>query len=350
MNLTNNILKGLFLVLATFFFVVEKVEAQDAAFSQYYSSYLYLNPAYAGSEPSLTVGVNSRTQWKSVTEPYQTNQISLIVPFYRKVDKQNNFGGLGISVYNDKAGSGKLAATGVNLNLSYVLRASESSHILFGVQGGIIQKKIDFSTLQWGSQYDDFNGFNSNIDPGETGALSESTMYPDFGAGILYYYKEDRDIREKGGSFYAGASSYHLNRPNESLVQGQASRLPLLNKFHAGFDYSINTKFNFSPNVLIAQQNNVYQINAGMYVNYGFGNPNSLLIPSDLILGAWYRVGDAYIFSAGLACDTYTLGFSYDINNSSLRRNTQGRGAYEISLRITKPRVVKTRRNYTPRI
>jgi type IX secretion system PorP/SprF family membrane protein len=334
------------------FFLVEKVCAQDAAFSQYYSSYLYLNPAYAGSEPSLTAGVNSRTQWKSVTEPYQTNQISLIVPFYRKINKQSNFGGLGISLYNDKAGSGKLSATGVNINLSYVLKVTESSNILFGIQGGMIQKSIDFASLQWGSQYNRFVGYDVSVDPNATssGNLSERTLYPDLGAGLIYYYKPGRDIREKGMSFYAGAASYHLNQPNESLVKDQVSRLPMLNKVHAGFDYSISTKFNVSPNVLVAQQNNLLQINAGMYVNYGFGNPDSRFIPSDLIVGAWYRVGDAYIASVGLGCDTYTIGFSYDVNNSSLRTETRGRGAYEISLRITKPRVIKTRRNYTPRI
>jgi len=348
-NLTTYNVKRLFLGLLFFFLYAGRIEAQDATFSQYYSSYLYLNPAYAGTEPSLTVGLNSRTQWKSVTEPYQTNQLSVIVPFYRKIDKQNNFGGVGLSLYNDKAGSGKLSATGVNVNVSYVLRASTASHFLFGIQGGIIQKKIDYSSLQWGSQYDKFNGFNSSF-PGEENNIVPSKTYADIGAGVLYYYKQGRDIREKGMSFYVGVSSYHINRPNESLVAGQASRLPMLNKFHGGFDYSITSKINLSPNVLIAQQNNVNQINAGMYVNYGFGNPTSVLIPSDLILGAWYRLGDAYIFSAGLGCDTYTLGFSYDINNSSLRGYTQGKGAYEISLRITKPRVVKTRRNYTPRI
>lgn len=340
------------LIVFLLFFLIDSVVAQDATFSQYYSSYLYLNPAYAGSEPSLTAGLNSRTQWKSVTEPYQTNQLSLIMPFYRKIDKNNNFGGFGLSIYNDNAGSGKLSAVGANVNISYVLRATENSHFLFGIQGGFVQKKVDVSSLQWGSQHNPLTGF----DPSASGGLDpsvdvkERTMYPDLGAGILYYYKQNRDIREKGLSFYIGASSYHLNTPNESLVKSQVSRLPMLNKFHGGLDYSISTKINLSPNVLIAQQGNVYQINAGMYVNYGFGNPQSVVVPSDLILGAWYRAGDAYIFSIGLGCDTYTLGFSYDLNTSSLRRDTQGRGAYEISLRITKPRVVKVRRNYTPRI
>jgi len=349
-DLKSKILKGLVWGGVTFCLSIGVSIAQDAAFSQYYSSHLYLNPAYAGSEPSLTAGVNARTQWKSVTEPYRTNQISLIIPFYRKIDKQNNFGGVGISVYNDNAGSGKLSAVGANINLSYVLRVSEKSHVLFGVQGGIIQKKVDFSTLQWGSQYDAFSGFNSSIDPGEYNNLVSSTTYPDLGAGLLYFFKPDRNIREKGLGFYAGVSAYHLNRPNESLVSGQKSPLPILNKFHAGFDYSISPKINLSPNVLVAQQGTVLQVNAGMYVNYGFGNPESMYIPSDLIVGGWYRVGDAYIASIGLGCQTYTIGFSYDVNNSSLRRNTQGRGAYEISIKVVKPRTVKTRRYFTPRI
>ncbi len=324
--------------------------AQDATFSQFYSSYLYLNPAFAGSEPSLTLGLNSRTQWKSVTEPYQTNQVSIIAPLYRKVDKQNHFAGIGGSVYQDKAGQGKLKATGVNLNLSYVLRLSETNKILFGLQGGYVQKTLDHSSLQWGSQYDRFNGFNSSLDAGEQANLQDKKSYMDIGAGVLYYNKPGRDIREVGYSFFVGLASYHMNQPNESLVAGSSSKLPMLNKFHGGIEYSISPKFNLSPNVYFAQQSNVNQVNLGMYVNYGFGNPDSKLVPSELILGAWYRLRDAYIFSIGLACDSYSLGFSYDINNSSLRSASNGKGAYEISLRLTKPRVVKTKRVYNPRI
>src|SRR5689334_702565 len=84
--------------------LITSINAQDAVFSQYYSSNLYLSPCFAGIEPNLNIGVNVRTQWRSVTAPYVTNQVSIIKPFYRYGLTTQNVGGVGLSIYQDKAG------------------------------------------------------------------------------------------------------------------------------------------------------------------------------------------------------------------------------------------------------
>jgi type IX secretion system PorP/SprF family membrane protein len=334
-------------------FNIQKTLGQDAVFSQYYASSLYLNPAFAATEHTVTAGFNSRVQWKSITTPYNTNQASLIMPIYKSSEKFQNIGGIGLSVYNNKAGQAGVNTTGANLNAAYVIPINEKNQVIAGIQVGFIQKTIDFSKGQWGSQYDPINGFNSSIPSGEYNFVS-SVIYPDIGAGFLYYNKPKRDISEKGKSFYMGFSTYHLNRPNESVIKSQPSPLPILYKATLGGEFSINSAWNISPNILIARQSTSLQINIGTYVTYSLGgNSDESKLPTMLIAGAWYRVNDSGIGSIGIGNKYYMIGFSYDMNSSTLRLNTDAKsaGAYEISLKISTPKVVKTQRVYqTPRI
>jgi hypothetical protein len=50
------------------------------------------------------------------------------------------------------------------------------------------------------------------------------------------------------------------------------------------------------------------------------------------MVGAWYRLQDAFILSAGVSNRAWNLGFSYDNNISSLGRNFGYANAYEVSL------------------
>lgn len=327
------------------------LHAQDATFSQYYSSSLYLNPAFAGVESNITVNSNYRTQWKSIVTPYVTSQISLIVPITTKGLNAKHLGGVGLSVYNQKAGGLGYQTLGANLNIGYNLELSSLHHVSFGLQGGFVQKSLKMDKMQWGTQFDPgIGGYNPDYNPGQLNLsnIDPSVAFADFAAGAMYYFNPSRDYEEKGFSAYAGFAAYHLSSPNESMVKDQHNKLPMLLKSHAGFEVNLSTKFNISPNVLLATQNSLIQINAGMYFTFLFGDKDARAAPAFALLGGWYRLNDAYIISAGVGNAVYTIGFSYDLNNSSLRYNTQGRGAYEISLKLQKPGANKKVRIYNP--
>lgn len=341
---------SIYLAFFTLFFTTL---GQDAVFSQYYASSLYLNPALAAAEPTVSLGLNSRVQWKSIITPYTTNQASLIVPIYRSSDKSVNLGGLGVSFFQNKAGEIGLTNTGVNLTASSVIRFNETNHLLAGVQVGILQKTIDFTKGQWGSQFNVTNGYDSNIPSGEYNFVSSKT-YMDISFGAVYYNNPRRDITEIGKSFYLGYSAYHFNKPNESVIGSDKSALPVLSKFILGGEYSFNSSWNISPNALIAIQNASMQINVGLYGTYSFGDSESKsIMPSKLFAGAWYRVKDSFIGSVGFGGKFYSVGLSYDLNSSTLRQtaSSKGAGAYEISIKIMSPKIEKVHRVYqTPRI
>lgn len=331
------------------FFLGFSLKAQDATFSQYYASALYLNPAFAAAETRLSFASNYRTQWKSIVVPYQTMQASLIIPIRIGKLTEKHIGGFGISFFNNRAGEGNFQTMGANLNFGYNIHLSDFNIISLGVQAGLIQKRINLNDLQWGSQYNPFiGGYDPSI-PVNVSNISQAVSFADFAGGLIYYFNPERDYKEKPFSIYAGGAVYHLNQPDESMVKDMSSKLPYLIKSHAGFEVSMSQRFYISPNVFYALQNNQNQINTGCYFTFRFGDEDAKALPAFVILGGWYRVNDSVILSTGFGNALYTIGFSYDMNNSSLRYNTQGRGAYEISLRVHKPGIKKVR-TYNPLI
>ena len=328
--------------------------AQDAQFSQYYASSLYLNPALAGAEPDLTFSSNYRQQWRSISgvQPYTTNQVSVIVPYHVQKIKDSHKGGAGFSFYNDRAGDGNLKTLGVNITGAYNIALSHNglNYLSFGLQGGFVQKSIDYTNLTWGSQYNASLGFDPNNPVDEAGLVSTRT-FADFNSGIIYYYNAAKNYHYTDLSAYAGIAAYHMNQPNESFVRGYTSRLPMLLKGHAGFEYNVSQKVNVSPNAILFYQNAVYQVNTGFYLTYCLKQTNQGVVNStNLIMGGWYRLQDSFIFSLGLSGSFYTVGFSYDMNSSGLRTYTSGRGAYEVSLTLRKNTKNRIKRFSTPRI
>ncbi len=347
-------MKQISLIISLFIvvFAVPHAKSQDAVFSQFYASSLYLNPAFAGSNTNLSFSSNYRSQWKSIVLPYVTNQMSFVKPLYRDGLTETHIGGLGLSMYNDRAGDGNFKTLGININAAYNLQLTRNDeHIIsFGIQGGIVQKNVDYTNLEWGEQYNPFIGFDATHIPGET-QLGQNRIYPDIAAGAVYYYNIQEEFNAKKISAFAGVSAYHMNQPDESFVQDMESKLPVSIKAHGGVKYVLNRKMRLSPNVLFLTQNEVYQMNLGMYWNYRVLNSaNELFKKTDLIVGAWYRYGDAFIASVGLHNKIYTLGFSYDYNTSSLRFATRGRGAWEVSLTLRKVENRKPKHFATPRI
>ncbi|MTI19415.1 type IX secretion system membrane protein PorP/SprF, partial [Fulvivirga sp. RKSG066] len=90
-----------------------------------------------------------------------------------------------------------------------------------------------------------------------------------------------------------------------------------------------------SPNYLIQYQNGNFQTNTGAFLGYMISDVyQSRDRPSKIILGAWYRLQDSFIFNVGLVSKNFDFAFSYDINTSSLGRFTGSTGSYEISLKF----------------
>jgi type IX secretion system PorP/SprF family membrane protein len=326
--------------------------SQDAHFSQYYASGLYLNPSLAGVESNLTFTSNFRQQWRSVAQPFVTNQISVISPVNRGKILKKQIGGAGLSLYNDRAGDGNFKTTGLNLSAAYNTYFREDIAVLsVGGQVGFVQKSIDMTNLEWGSMYNTSLGKPDLSSTPDVSGFSNRRNFLDINAGATFFYNPQRDYNRSGLSGHFGVAAYHLNQPNESFFTGTNARLPMLFKAHGHIDIRANERFSFAPALLFMHQRGLNQINAGVYLNYRmFSMPTGILAETDVVFGAWHRLQDAFILMGAVSNSTFTLGLSYDLNSSSLRQYSGGRGAFEVSLAVRNVKERSRQRFDTPRI
>lgn len=320
-------------------------KAQDPNFSQFYAAPLYLNPALAGAEKDAAFSAVYRSQWRSLGFPQQMGQFSGIIPLHSRRQPLMQQGGIGFAVYSDAAGEGNnFRTTGVQAGAAYNLPLTgDFAQVLsFGMQVGLIQKSIDFDALRWGSQYEPMRpyfGFNPAITPSliQDNGLKDRVLYPVIHSGIVWHFNPASSLFSRPFSGFVGFSASNMNRPNESLIREGGSRLPVLWRLQGGLACEITQKIGLLPNLLWMRQNGLDQINVGTYVSYKLTDA-ATRSAAQAMLGGWYRVNDSFVMAAALTNAKYTLGFSYDINTSSLRYATHGRGAWEVSLtrRITK--------------
>lgn len=338
-----------YLIAISFFIGIIRMNAQDPVFSQFYNSAVYLNPALIGEEQNMYLNFAHRSQWGSLNFPYTTSQVSLIVPYFNDKHKkpEGHVGGVGVSFYGDEAGQGSnLRTYGGNASFAYNLNLSERSvnRITFGMQLGFIHKNIDVSKLEWGEQYNPFIGFDNTIIPVDLNLIQNRTFF-DVTAGVFWRYFASSDLSNIR-SVYAGFSAGHLNHPDESIIEGNSNRLPVLYKTHGGVVFALSEKASISANYLSMLQDQVNQTNIGSFLSYKLpfdtrGQMNNLITR----VGAWYRIQDSFIASVEFLSNNLQFGFSYDWNVTSLRFNNRGAGSFEISMgyRFFKPAAPKVR-------
>jgi type IX secretion system PorP/SprF family membrane protein len=320
-------------ILAGLGVITTHAYAQDPHFSQYYASPLYLNPALAGKDRDIAFSCIYRSQWASTGFPQNTGQISVLVPLVHANPRRLPLGGFGFSAFNDRAGENlHFRSTGANAAFAYNFPAYDASRLItLAGQVGFVQKSLDAGQLRWGSQYDPFLGFTGDKNPPAPGLITERTTYPVLNAGLMWYHNPRKTYKYTNLSAFAGLAVSNLNRPDESLIANSRSPLPLLYKLHGGAEWNVSGRFNLSPAILVMHQYGNYQLNLGSYLTYkGLTNPQNG--PVYLVLGSWYRFGDAFIITTGIHGKQYAAAISYDLTASSLRYQNRSRGALELSL------------------
>lgn len=322
------------IILAINLFPAQRCKGQSPVFSQYYSTSLFLNPAMAGLEKDIYMGMNYRSQWASLGLPFNTFQFSFIKPLVRPGTKPKHYGGLGATFLNDVAGpNGEFKTQSLMISGAYNIHLNRYGNNILsvGLQAGALQQKINLSDLQWSSQYSPGMGFDGNL-AGETGSLNNQLFNPLFNAGMMWFYTSRGRLSFQTISAFTGLSVSNIIRPKSFTGETNEPTL-LLYKLHGGVASVWNKKFEVAPNYLIQYQNARLQVNVGTYLSYFVHPPHLHNSKSTKVMfGAWYRLQDAFILSAGCSNRSWNLGFSYDTNISSLGRNFGYANAYELSL------------------
>jgi len=154
----------------------ESYGQQDPQYTQYMYNMNIVNPAYAGSRGTLSIGVLGRTQWVGIDGAPETATLSIHAPVGKNL-------AVGFSAIAD--GLGPVKEQNIYADISYTISTSEEGRLAFGLKGGVTLFNADLtSILLPQNDLDDLFGENLN------------RSFPNFGAGV-YYYNE---------KFYVGLS------------------------------------------------------------------------------------------------------------------------------------------------
>ncbi|NJM94606.1 MAG: PorP/SprF family type IX secretion system membrane protein [Cytophagales bacterium] len=309
--------------------------SQEPIFSQFYSAPLYLNPALIGSEHDIYFGANYRDAGDFIGS---LTQVSAIYPWLTKGSEAKQLGGFGLSFYNSQSGFNReLKTTGGTVSGSYNLGLSldGSQRLSFGLQVGFIQKVVDYSSLTFGSQFSNYLGFDREI-PSPFATNTDQAVAPVINSGLVWYFAPHRFTDQRRFSTFLGFAAANLNQPNQALTstgESNTLRTPMVLRWHGAVNYEVIEKLDVSPAFLIINRNDLWFYNLGTYFTYFLnskdGNP---FMPQDVLLGAWYRLDGALVFSFGLKSANLTVGFSYDHNFNSSKFLNSNTNAFELSL------------------
>ncbi|MFN5324347.1 MAG: PorP/SprF family type IX secretion system membrane protein [Bacteroidota bacterium] len=304
-------------------FINKGAYCQDVHFSQFAASPLNLNPAMTGNfDGDYRFIGNHRKQWKSVTTPYVnfsgSFDASVPIPSMAKTRVS-----AGLIFNNDRAGDSKMGMNAVAASFSLLKPISKDSahYISCGINTGITYRSIRYESLTFDEQYDG-DVFNPNIGNTED-FTNNSHSYFDLGLGLQYIFRSNQGFKMSIGS---GIS--HVNKPDDGFFNEQVKIFPRL-QHSLLMEIPIATKLKGLPSISISKQGGNSEFIAGSSVQYTLSE-----LPGrsySLSTGLWYRAGDALIPFIGIQYNMARLGISYDVNNSSLERASNGRGGYELS-------------------
>jgi type IX secretion system PorP/SprF family membrane protein len=317
--------------------MVVNLSAQDKHFSQFWASPLQLNPAFTGKfDGQLRIAGNYRNQWPEINQAFITHAASADFGVMKnRINEIDNWG-FGIAGYSDRSASGVLQATNIAASTAYHKGLDEDGNhqIGVGLQVEYLEKRLNTGSdkLQFGDMLrpNGWTGISTDV----LANRSLKVQVVDVNAGVLY-----NGSTNENNNFYAGVSVYHVTRQKESFIGANYLSNPRLTSYLGGY-FAINERTTVYGSALHSSQSKASETLLGGAVGFT-PNPEALK-PSTVFGGVWARIGDAVIPYVGLEFGDYRLGFSYDVNTSSLRTASNTRGGFELSLiYISKPNTEK---------
>jgi len=265
--------------------ILDGYSQQDPQYTQYMYNMNIVNPAYAGSRGTLSIGLLGRMQWVGIDDAPKTATMAVHAPLGK------NLGG-GFSAILDRHGPVK--EQNIFADISYTVTTSEEGRLAFGLKGGITFFDVGLLSLTLPQTA-------PGVDPLFDDNVNES--FPNFGAGVYYYTDK----------FYIGLSApnlvetKHLEKDNGTITKASE-------KMHyfgtLGYVFDLSETLKFKPSVMAkAVSGSPLSIDASA----------NFLFNDRLELGASYRFGDSVsgLINFGVTRDL-RIGYAYDYTTTNL--------------------------------
>ncbi|MEO6830601.1 MAG: PorP/SprF family type IX secretion system membrane protein [Chitinophagaceae bacterium] len=306
-------------------------KAQDIHFSQFYENAILRNPALTGIfSGDYKVGVNYRTQWGNISNPFQTTIVSAESRILVNRE-QADYLSYGLCVSYDHAGDinfNSLTVTpAVNYNKS--LNDAHASYLSAGFAVGYIQRSVDPSKMTLDNQYL-YGFYDPNAPTGEK-LTFQNIHHFDVSAGLSFNstFGENSEV-----AYYIGAAAWHITRPRESF-NGNENFIRLNPKFtgNIGIRIRLSPEFGFSLLGNYANQNPSEETIFGGLLSWRTTVANAPK-PFMFSFGCFARLQDAIIPTIKIDYGLYAFTMSYDVTTSSLKPSLNSNGGYEFSVYI----------------
>lgn len=320
-----------FLLLLLLTLCTGLLQAQDPHFSQFYASPLTLNPALTGRfDGTFRLAANYRNQWPTINNAFTTGTASIDMPIMANSIPEFDTWGVGIIGLSDQSGNKILRNNYVGISTAYSKGLDEDGfhQLSVGFQGVYASKRLDVSLADFEDELTSlgFTGVTSEVFSNQQVNIN----YFDLNAGILYTGSTDGY-----NNFYVGVSMYHINKPLESFIGGNYYLQPRMT-FQGGGYTPFGTNKTLHGSFIHQRQAGASETVLGGAVSMNMNGEEER--PTEVYAGLWYRWNDAVIPYIGLEVANFRVGFTYDVNMSTLRTASNSRGGAEISLiYINKP-------------
>ena len=311
--------------------VTSKVISQDIHFSQFFETPLLRNPALAGIfSGDIRLQTVYRTQWNSVTVPYQTGSFN--GEYKMPVGRGDDFLTFGGQVLYDKAGTIALTSTHILPALNYhkSMSAERNMYLSMGLMGGFVQRRIDRSKITTNSQFDG-TGYNSSLSDGESFSKT-SYSYFDGSVGMSFNTQLGE---EADNNIFIGLAYHHFNKaPKVSFYGNPDYEMTPKWVGSAGARMSMNDYSYFTIQADYSRQGTYTETIAGALFSWKLDDMDD---PKYILhAGAFLRWKDALVPVAKLELKPLAVAVSYDANISQLTSASKGRGGIEVSLTYQK--------------
>lgn len=316
--------KCVFLFFLSTVCLTKQVLAQDINFSQFYELPLLRNPALAGIfTGDIRATAAYRSQWGSVTVPYQTQGLGADLKFaVNEVD----YLALGLQITNDVAGDSKMGKTQLLPTLTFhkSVNGDKDTYLSLGFLGGAAQQRFDPSRLKFDDQF--VNGAYSSTNPTRQFFTNTNRTYYDAAVGLLFSSVMGGDVK-----YYIGASYFHFTQPKVAFNPDNDIRLNKKLMINAGLSAPTGDFDRFILYTDLFTQGGNRQVQGGFMYKHDLvqeDEDNSFSLSG----GAFVRWNDAVMPVVKLDLYKLGIGLTYDVNISKLRPASQARGAFELTL------------------
>lgn len=289
--------------------------AQFIPYSQYYNSPMLTNPAEAALSDYIQLTVHYR---KSRVANYEIPSISFACPFYRNGGTMRT-GGAGISMISQKAGPrGLYHVTSILGTFAYTIHFTKRLHLSAGLQGGLINKKIDLSAITTDNQYT-LGMYDPSMPTGENIQFSAASSAV-VNSGLCWTLTDS----SRTPKATIGVAVSNMNRPVYEFIS--SDRKPEAPLYTISGEVRLLTRRSMSVHPMFR-----YIIGPSSFANLGAQVRYQLAQDCDLRVGAWYKTTRALVTAIQYDSRNYFIGASMDFTLSQdMQANINN--AFELSL------------------